>query len=152
VGDFTFKRLELLNKHVVERIQVFSQLPSCCSSTHSLKRKLLLLFEPLLLDYLLLLLLLICSFIQGLSHFNHVLNLLLLKIHSSVLLISGRVWLNHHFPHILSDVRLLSINGCQVLTVGHVQSCSVEEPRVGYKLVQINSLRLDVPESSLVLG
>jgi hypothetical protein len=49
MGDFSFEGLELLDEHVVEGIKVFGELSSSCSTTHPLKRQILLFFVPLLL-------------------------------------------------------------------------------------------------------
>ena len=115
VGDFSLQLLELLNKHVVEGVEVLGQLTRGSTTTHPLERQLLLLLEP---DFVSLL---IQRFILNtLRYLDHMLR-------SQLHILLPRLWhllispVNHHFPDILGNVGLEAVDGCQVLAVGHVE-------------------------------
>jgi hypothetical protein len=115
VGDFSLQLLELLNKHVVEGVEVLGQLTRGSTTTHPLERQLLLLLEP---DFVSLL---IQRFILNtLRYLDHMLR-------SQLHIFLPRLWhllispVDHHFPDILGNVGLEAVDGCQVFAVGHVE-------------------------------
>lgn len=91
------------------------------------------------------------SLCYGFCNFNDILSLFLFVRHFSVwFFISCSIWLNHHFSYIFSDIRLHSVNSCQMFTVSHIKGCLIKS-RVGNKLMQIDCLGFNIPERGLVL-